>query len=54
MCGEPAAIELVRELVEQIGEEFEVRKYKRLTPLKVANKAVGRSHFSKKHYTYIR
>ncbi|TRZ20719.1 hypothetical protein HGM15179_006383 [Zosterops borbonicus] len=35
VCGEPAAIDLVTELMYTTGEEVEVRNYKRLTPLTV-------------------
>ena len=41
MCGEGSCIDLVKELALVTGDEFEVRKYKRLTPLKVLNEAIG-------------
>jgi len=33
VCGEAAAIDLVREIMISTGEEMEVRNYKRLTDL---------------------
>ena len=33
LCGEPAALELVQEMALCCGEEVEVRRYKRLSPL---------------------
>ena len=41
VCGEAAAIDLVREICISTGEEVEVRNYKRLTKLVVEEKAVG-------------
>ena len=41
VCGEESCIDLVKELALVTGDEFEVRKYKRLTPLKVLNEAIG-------------
>ena len=41
VCGEAAAIDLVREICISTGEEVEVRNYKRLTKLVVEDKAVG-------------
>ncbi|XP_070608287.1 ATP-dependent RNA helicase SUPV3L1, mitochondrial isoform X2 [Erythrolamprus reginae] len=40
VCGEEAAINLVTELMYTTGEEVEVKRYKRLTPIKVLNKAL--------------
>ncbi|XP_053307034.1 ATP-dependent RNA helicase SUPV3L1, mitochondrial [Spea bombifrons] len=40
ICGEAAAINLVTELMFTTGEEVEVRKYDRLTPLKVLDQAM--------------
>ncbi|XP_060225448.1 ATP-dependent RNA helicase SUPV3L1, mitochondrial isoform X1 [Meriones unguiculatus] len=40
LCGEPAAIDLVSELLYTTGEEVEVQKYKRLTPITVLNHAL--------------
>lgn len=40
VCGEPAAVDLVRELMISTGEEVEVRNYKRLTELVVQDEAV--------------
>ena len=41
VCGEGAAVDLVREICISTGEEVEVRSYKRLTPLVVQTVAVG-------------
>uniref|UniRef100_A0A8C6VTQ8 ATP-dependent RNA helicase SUPV3L1, mitochondrial n=1 Tax=Naja naja TaxID=35670 RepID=A0A8C6VTQ8_NAJNA len=38
VCGEEAAINLVTELMFTTGEEVEVKRYKRLTPIKILNK----------------
>ena len=48
LCGEASAIELVREFAHTVGDDFEVRRYKRLTPLTVMDKAIGMSL-----YTYL-
>uniref|UniRef100_A0A2K6N7N7 ATP-dependent RNA helicase SUPV3L1, mitochondrial n=1 Tax=Rhinopithecus roxellana TaxID=61622 RepID=A0A2K6N7N7_RHIRO len=40
LCGEPAAIDLVTELMYTTGEEVEVREYKRLTPISVLDHAL--------------
>uniref|UniRef100_A0A8C4ELK0 ATP-dependent RNA helicase SUPV3L1, mitochondrial n=1 Tax=Dicentrarchus labrax TaxID=13489 RepID=A0A8C4ELK0_DICLA len=40
VCGEPAAIDFVRELMYTTGEEMEVNTYKRLTPITVLDQAV--------------
>lgn len=40
VCGEAAAIDLIREFALNTGEEVEVRKYKRLTKLHYLNSAV--------------
>uniref|UniRef100_A0A8I5N8G8 ATP-dependent RNA helicase SUPV3L1, mitochondrial n=1 Tax=Papio anubis TaxID=9555 RepID=A0A8I5N8G8_PAPAN len=40
LCGEPAAIDLVTELMYTTGEEVEVRDYKRLTPISVLDHAL--------------
>jgi len=41
VCGEGAAVDLVREICISTGEEVEVRNYKRLTPLVVQTAAVS-------------
>ncbi|PIK48074.1 putative ATP-dependent RNA helicase SUPV3L1, mitochondrial isoform X2 [Apostichopus japonicus] len=41
LCGEEAAIPLVRSLMLSTGEEVEVRRYKRLTSLTVLDKHLG-------------
>ncbi|XP_043487445.1 ATP-dependent RNA helicase SUV3 homolog, mitochondrial isoform X1 [Polistes fuscatus] len=41
LCGEPAAIDLVKSICLTTGETPEIRKYKRLTELTVENTAVG-------------
>ena len=38
LCGEPAAIDLVRQILSSCGEEVEVRNYKRLTSLSIEDK----------------
>ncbi|XP_026465401.1 ATP-dependent RNA helicase SUV3 homolog, mitochondrial-like [Ctenocephalides felis] len=40
VCGEPAAIDLIRELCTTTGEDLEVRNYKRLTNLTVEDSAL--------------
>ncbi|KAM9412396.1 ATP-dependent RNA helicase SUPV3L1, mitochondrial-like isoform 1-T1 [Salvelinus alpinus] len=40
VCGEPAAINFVTELMYTTGEEVEVRNYKRLTPCSILDRAV--------------
>ncbi|XP_061670301.1 ATP-dependent RNA helicase SUPV3L1, mitochondrial isoform X1 [Syngnathoides biaculeatus] len=40
VCGEPAAIEFVRELMFTTGEEVEVHTYQRLTPFSILDSAV--------------
>uniref|UniRef100_A0A8C5REV4 ATP-dependent RNA helicase SUPV3L1, mitochondrial n=1 Tax=Laticauda laticaudata TaxID=8630 RepID=A0A8C5REV4_LATLA len=41
LCGEEAAINLVTELMFTTGEEVEVKRYNRLTPIKILNKPLG-------------
>ena len=38
VCGEAAAINLVKEIALSVGEEFEVRSYKRLTRLVIQDR----------------
>lgn len=40
VCGEPAAIDFVRELMYTTGEEVEVHNYQRLTPFSVLDQAL--------------
>ncbi|KAG8179424.1 hypothetical protein JTE90_026323 [Oedothorax gibbosus] len=40
ICGEGAAIDLVKEIASSCGEELEVRTYDRLTPLTIENNAL--------------
>uniref|UniRef100_A0A0G2K9R3 ATP-dependent RNA helicase SUPV3L1, mitochondrial n=1 Tax=Rattus norvegicus TaxID=10116 RepID=A0A0G2K9R3_RAT len=40
LCGESAAIDLVTELLYTTGEEVEVQKYERLTPISVLDRAL--------------
>lgn len=42
VCGEASAIDLVKEICISTGEEVEVRTNKRLTELKIMDKAVGK------------
>ncbi|CAG9821944.1 unnamed protein product [Phaedon cochleariae] len=41
LCGEPGAVDLIRQICLTTGEDLEVRNYKRLTALKVEDTAVG-------------
>ncbi|KAK6732087.1 hypothetical protein RB195_016453 [Necator americanus] len=41
LCGESAAIEIVKKLLDPIGEHVEVRYYERKTPLTIANQGLG-------------
>ncbi|CAP26340.3 Protein CBG06022 [Caenorhabditis briggsae] len=40
LCGEPAAINIVKKLLEPIGETVEVRYYDRKSPLTIADRAI--------------
>uniref|UniRef100_A0A3P9K4L4 ATP-dependent RNA helicase SUPV3L1, mitochondrial n=1 Tax=Oryzias latipes TaxID=8090 RepID=A0A3P9K4L4_ORYLA len=40
VCGEPAAVDFIRELMYTTGEEVEVHTYQRLTPFSILNHAV--------------
>ncbi|KAL3863039.1 hypothetical protein ACJMK2_004821 [Sinanodonta woodiana] len=42
LCGEGSAIDLIKQLMLDTGDEVEVRRYKRLTKLNYLNKAVER------------
>jgi ATP-dependent RNA helicase SUPV3L1/SUV3 len=42
VCGDDSAVPLLRELALSVGNEFEVRRYKRLTPLTVLSKGLGK------------
>ena len=41
LCGSPAFIEIVHELAKEVGDDVEVRGYKRLSPLQPQRKAMG-------------
>ncbi|XP_054766320.2 ATP-dependent RNA helicase SUPV3L1, mitochondrial-like isoform X2 [Lytechinus pictus] len=41
LCGEPAAIDLVKELTLSTGDELEIRHYKRLTSLQILDQPLG-------------
>ena len=41
VCGEEAAVGLVQQLADDTLDDFEVRRYKRLTRLKVLSKGLG-------------
>lgn len=41
LCGEAGTIDLIRQICLTTGEDIEVRHYKRLTPLKIEESAVG-------------
>jgi len=40
LCGEETAVEVVKDLVRETGDELIVNRYQRLTPLRVANKSL--------------
>lgn len=40
MCGEPAGVDFIRELMYTTGEEMEVHTYQRLTPFSILDQAV--------------
>ncbi|CAH1783944.1 unnamed protein product [Owenia fusiformis] len=40
VCGDPSALDLLNDFMLHVGDEVEVRKYKRLTPLKYLDYAV--------------
>lgn len=40
VCGDGSALSLVKWMAEQIGEEFEVRKYDRFTPLEIEHEGL--------------
>ena len=44
LCGEPSAINLVRNLISGTGDSFEIRHYERLTPLSVSKTHVRGLH----------
>lgn len=41
LCGEPGAIELIQQLCLITGEDVEIRRYKRLTDLRIEHSALG-------------
>jgi ATP-dependent RNA helicase SUPV3L1/SUV3 len=41
LCGEEAAVPIIRELLKDTGDDFEVKRYERLTPLTVADKSLN-------------
>lgn len=41
VCGEERAVSLVRAICTEMGEEFELRRYERLTPLTVTHDPIG-------------
>lgn len=40
LCGDPSVLELVKKIVELCGDELEIKKYERMTELKVEKKPV--------------
>ena len=40
LCGEETAVEVVRDLIKETGDELIVNRYQRLTPLRVANRSL--------------
>lgn len=41
LCGEETAVEVIKDLVEETGDELIVNRYQRLTPLRVANRSLN-------------
>ncbi|KAF8352214.1 ATP-dependent RNA helicase suv3, partial [Amanita rubescens] len=41
LCGEETAVPLVQALLHETGDEIEVRRYERLTPLEVEKRSIG-------------
>lgn len=41
VCGEEAGVDLVRDLTVATGDTFEVKRYKRLTKLKILDRGIG-------------
>lgn len=41
LCGEETAVEVVKDLVKETGDELIVNRYQRLTPLRVAKQSLG-------------
>ena len=40
LCGESAAIDVVKEVLDSVGEKIEVKSYNRLSPLEISSKAL--------------
>jgi len=41
VCGEPAAEHVLKALIKSTGDDLEIRRYKRLTPLHIQRKSLG-------------
>ncbi|KIY73879.1 hypothetical protein CYLTODRAFT_385936 [Cylindrobasidium torrendii FP15055 ss-10] len=41
LCGEETAVPLVREMLAETGDQLEIRRYERLSPLRVEDKPMG-------------
>ena len=41
LCGDETAVEVVKDLVKETGDELVINRYQRLTPLRVASKSLG-------------
>ena len=41
LCGEETAVEIVKDLVKETGDELIINRYQRLTPLRVANQSLN-------------
>ncbi|XP_013788263.1 ATP-dependent RNA helicase SUV3 homolog, mitochondrial-like [Limulus polyphemus] len=41
ICGEAAALNLIKQMVNEVGEEMEIRRYERLTKLTIEDGALG-------------
>jgi ATP-dependent RNA helicase SUPV3L1/SUV3 len=47
LCGEESAVPLVTKIVEELGDEIEVHKYERLSPLRVEHEAISMCEYVK-------
>lgn len=45
VCGDASAVDLVRWMCQEMGEEFEVRTYERFTPLNVEKKSLAKRSY---------
>ncbi|MCP4912484.1 MAG: hypothetical protein GY909_05150 [Oligoflexia bacterium] len=47
LCGDPSALELVKQIVELCGDELEIKNYERMTKLEVEEKPISISQLQK-------